>query len=520
MLKGKATARRSTTTWAFLLLGASAVVTLFFRWLEMRRRYLAQRARRARCRMTVGPDWETPPPITAAACSPVRAHARPMSITCPEHRVRFIEELYHVPLDRCGGSALLVRIRLAADNDAAAAAAHGERNSEAPPPPPPPTTTTTTTTTTRGAVLFLHGFAQNHRSWHAAGHRSLLCFAAAAGFDVFALDMRSAACRALGAAPAQGTWQLATDDVPQALRVVAAVSAHRRTFVVGHSLGGLVACAAAGLHPELVAGVAPLAGAYEFGRGMRASQPMRSLWLGGLGIWRALVGTGLVPRRLLVPSRLLGIAGGVLSWAGAQLTPSSCQVGLPRSFASAEDAAALRAFCASAFEDMPVGTANDLVRMALRCGAGVGGTSLQCWGRRRGVGGSKDVTDDALAAFEALEDMPVFVLCARDDGLAHWEDATACFHRSRSADKQCLVLGGLGPAQGGFSCDDARTAAFPREHLPPGQQPAAGWEAARFGHVDILITQRAPSSTWLALLHWLGQKAAAEKGKAAAAQGT
>ena len=99
-----------------------------------------------------------------------------------------------------------------------------------------------------------------------------------------------------------------------------------------------MACAAAGLHPELVAGVAPLAGAYEFGRGMRASQPMRSLWLGGLGIWRALVGTGLVPRRLLVPSRLLGIAGGVLSWAGAQLTPSSCQVGLPRSFASAEDA--------------------------------------------------------------------------------------------------------------------------------------------------------------------------------------
>jgi pimeloyl-ACP methyl ester carboxylesterase len=395
MLKGKATARRSTTTWAFLLLGASAVVTLFFRWLEMRRRYLAQRARRARCRMTVGPDWETPPPITAAACSPVRAHARPMSITCPEHRVRFIEELYHVPLDRCGGSALLVRIRLAADNDAAAAA-HGERNSEAPPPPPPlPPTTTTTTTTTRGAVLFLHGFAQNHRSWHAAGHRSLLCFAAAAGFDVFALDMRSAACRALGAAPAQGTWQLATDDVPQALRVVAAVSAHRRTFVVGHSLGGLVACAAAGRHPELVAGVVPVAGAYHFGRAMRApGQPgvVRALWRGGLAAFRAVFGSGLVPRRLLVPTRLLGRLGGVLGWAMshalpgwlnlARLVPASLQISLPGAFPPGPEAALLRSFCAESFEDMPLGTANDLVAMASRTAAGEDGRSLMAFDGR------------------------------------------------------------------------------------------------------------------------------------------
>ena len=493
--------------WAYLslmLLAAGAILSLILlavRAFAIRQSYVLGRSRRERNRARCGAGWEAVPALGEASEQPTSRRVIPCAITCPEHRAPFVEERYHVPLDQCGGSALLVRIR--PDPMVAAQAMR-----DCP--------TATTATATRGAVLFLHGFAQNHTAWHLPAHRSLLCFAAACGFDAFALEMRSAACRDTGAAPATCTYQLATDDVPQALRLVARLSGHPRAFLVGHSLGGLVACAAAGLHPGLVAGVAPLAGAYEFGRGMRASQPMRSLWLVGLGIWRALVGTGLVPRRLLVPSRLLGIAGGVLSWAGAQLTPSSCQVGLPRSFASAEDAAALRAFCASAFEDMPVGAANDLVRMALRCGAGVGGTSLQCWGRRRGAGGSKDVTDDALAAFEALEDMPVFVLCARDDGLAHWQDATACFHRSRSADKQCLVLGGPGPAQGGFSCDDARTATFPREHLPPGQQPAAGWEAARFGHVDILITQRAPSSTWLALLHWLGQKAAAEKGKAAA----
>ena len=462
----------------------------------------------------------------------------------------------------------------------------------------PPTTTPTTPPTTRGAVLFLHGFAQNHRSWHAAGHRSLLCFAAAAGFDVFALDMRSAACRALGAAPAQGTWQLATDDVPQALRVVGAVSAHQRAFVVGHSLGGLVACAAAGRHPELVAGVVPVAGAYHFGRAWFGSgQPwvVRALWRGGLAVFRAVFDSGLVPRRGLAPTRLLGRAGGVLGWAMshalplpgwaarnlARLMPASLQISLPGAFPPGPEAALLRSFCAESFEDMPLGTANDLVAMASRTAAGKGGRSLMAFdgrpkpkpapapaavgaaaaaaaadsadhraagaagaaapaaaaaaaaaadtpaddGSAAGAAAATTECSDGLAAFEAQVEVPLFVLCARDDGLAHWQDSLECFGRSASKDKQFLVLGrcgtgagdgdesegagGGGGGGGSFDCDAARTAKYPRALLPADQQPAPGWQEQRFGHLDILLGERAPSSSWLALLHWLGERAPA-----------
>jgi len=122
----------------------------------------------------------------------------------------------------------------------------------------------------RGAVLLVHGYGQNRYAWHLP-KRSFVNYLAARGFDVFNLELSGhGRSRKLGADVALSIDTHVCHDVPAALDEVAAISGRERVFVVAHSMGALVACAAAGRDPRRFAGLVAIAVPYRFGRGSPA----------------------------------------------------------------------------------------------------------------------------------------------------------------------------------------------------------------------------------------------------------
>ncbi len=120
-----------------------------------------------------------------------------------------------------------------------------------------------------GTLLLVHGFGQNRYAWHLPG-RSLVNFLAGAGWDVFNLDMRGhGRSRALGSRACGELDAYIHRDVPAALDVALARSGHRRAFLVGHSLGGLLGYAAAPTLGAQLAGLVTIGAPYAFGRGNR-----------------------------------------------------------------------------------------------------------------------------------------------------------------------------------------------------------------------------------------------------------
>ncbi len=122
---------------------------------------------------------------------------------------------------------------------------------------------------TLGSVLLIHGYGQNRYVWHLPS-RSFGNYLAEAGFDVFNLDLRGhGRSRHLGASPPADLTEYVREDVPAAVAEVERLSGHKKTFLIGHSLGGLISYAASGgLEPRL-AGVATLGSPYHFTRGSR-----------------------------------------------------------------------------------------------------------------------------------------------------------------------------------------------------------------------------------------------------------
>jgi polyhydroxyalkanoate synthase len=116
----------------------------------------------------------------------------------------------------------------------------------------------------RGAVLLVHGFAQNRYSWHLST-RSFVNFLADAGLDVYNLELTGhGRSREYGT----GTADSFTDYVEDCASVIRAVgpwAAVDKLFVVGHSLGGAVLYAAAPRVPEHLAGIVTIAGMFRWG---------------------------------------------------------------------------------------------------------------------------------------------------------------------------------------------------------------------------------------------------------------
>lgn len=128
----------------------------------------------------------------------------------------------------------------------------------------------------RGAVLLLHGFACTRYAWHLS-RRSFSAYLASRGYDVWNLELRGhGLSRAYGSRLPKRFEDYVNEDVPAVAKALAEAG-HRRFFLLGHSMGGALAYAAA---PDLglrARGVVTLSGVFRWGGGallIRAATPL------------------------------------------------------------------------------------------------------------------------------------------------------------------------------------------------------------------------------------------------------
>jgi polyhydroxyalkanoate synthase subunit PhaC len=120
---------------------------------------------------------------------------------------------------------------------------------------------------TLAPIILVHGFGQNRYAWHIP-ERSMSNYLAELGFDVFNVDLRGHGRSALlGAERSRGVDDYIRGDLPAVIDRVLALTGHARVFMMGHSLGGLCAAAAAARQPERVAGVITMGPPHALGRG-------------------------------------------------------------------------------------------------------------------------------------------------------------------------------------------------------------------------------------------------------------
>lgn len=302
----------------------------------------------------------------------------------------------------------------------------------------------------RATVLLIHGYAQNRYAWHLS-RRSFSSYLAAAGYDVWNVDMRGGGrSRALGAPTPRHFEDHVGEDIPAALDTIRAATGARATFLVGHSLGAAVACAVAGRHPEMVRGVVTLAGLWFFGRRNRfirflgaTATTLRSVLPfrldEGLALPTDRVGRLLAISRVAWDSRLSRLSP-LAAWA-----PGSCEADI------------IAESVRRSFERASLGITLGLASMAL------GGTFCD----RRGT--------CYLAAF-CDRDVPLLVACGSEDALISIDDARGAYDLSRSRDKTLLCLDGR--ATGGRG----------------------------FGHIDVIMGRAAPRVVWPAVRRWMDER--------------
>lgn len=121
--------------------------------------------------------------------------------------------------------------------------------------------------TRRTPLLLLHGFGQNRLAWHQP-QRSLVNHLCAEGFEVFNAELRGhGRSRRAGAKPSHTLAHAVNEDLPAALELAARHGPSGRCFMLGHSLGGIVAYAVAARGHARIAGVVTLGAPLVFGRG-------------------------------------------------------------------------------------------------------------------------------------------------------------------------------------------------------------------------------------------------------------
>ena len=265
---------------------------------------------------------------------------------------------------------------------------------------------------TRGAVLLVHGYGQNRYVWHLPS-RSFGNYLAAAGYDVFNLDLRGhGRSRYLGAHPPKDLTAYVREDIPAAIDEVLALSGHDRAFMIGHSLGGLISYAAA---PSLdaVAGVVTLGSPYHFTRGSRFLSLVgsvmlaldRTLNLGDASLPLQDAGELMRLARVFVESPLFPLP--VRGYAPQSMEPRV--LGQHMSLA------------------MDRGSIAVMRNMFLRA------AEARASGHRLGV------LYGFAAAFEKM-DRPLLVIAGSEDGLAPPEAVRPAYERSSSSDKTYRVF--------------------------------------------------------------------------------
>ena len=296
---------------------------------------------------------------------------------------------------------------------------------------------------TLGTVVLLHGYGQNRYAWHLPS-RSFFNHLVKAGFDVFNLELRGhGRSRHLGAHPPSQVSAYVREDVPAAIEEVRKLSGHRPVFLLGHSLGGLVAYASAATLGDAIGGVTTLGSPYQFTQGS----------------WTlATLGTAMLALDRRVP----------LGHGGFELKPLMEAVRLLRGFVESPIfPLPIRGFVPGSLEPQIL-SQHMALAMDLGSVAVLRNMFLSAAEARRGgqcLGGLSEFAD----AFEARTDLPLLVVAGTKDDLAPPPSVEPAFARSRSLDKTYRT--------------------FPR------------------GHLDLLVGRESPQTVWPLVQAWLQKRA-------------
>lgn len=294
-------------------------------------------------------------------------------------------------------------------------------------------------------VVLVHGFGQNRYAWHMP-ERSMANYLADLGFDVFNVDLRGHGRSAtLGSKRSRGVDDYIRGDLPAVMDRVLSLTGAARLFVVGHSLGGLCAAAAAARAPEQVAGVVTIGPPHALGRGHFVLGNMLRLAAHTLSRSGLLRGS---QRRL--PVDLVGRAVHATRFAwDSKLAPIPVRGWKPGTFARNELRSYLRSFDGASF-----GTVDELFQLAA-CG--------ELRSRFDGQSYSRLIEESEL---------PLLAVSGSADLLANPGAVKPLYERSRSLDKRYLKV------------DAGHGDLLVGRQAPEHVWPVVGdWLAARLHHV-------------------------------------
>ena len=261
---------------------------------------------------------------------------------------------------------------------------------------------------TRASVLLVHGFGQNRYAWHLPS-RSFANHLACNGFDVFNLELRGhGRSRQLGARACRGVEDYVNEDLPRAIEELRIHAGKRPVWIIGHSLGGLVAYAAAPGLSGAVAGIASIGSPYHFTRG--------SPTLGALSLFFRAIHVAPLPNAPLPMAPLSLTLRTLRGFAESRLYP------LP-----------VRGWHAGACEPHVL---EEHLRLALDRAALAEMRDMFGWAAQRRFGGREL---DYVERFERMN-LPLLILAGENDDLAPPESVRPAFSFSSASDKTYRAL--------------------------------------------------------------------------------
>lgn len=297
---------------------------------------------------------------------------------------------------------------------------------------------------TLGPLLLIHGYGQNRYAWHLP-LRSLSCFLARVGYDVFNLDLRGHGRSAhLGASRPSTSADYVREDVPAAVEKIQKICGPRPVFLIGHSLGGLVSYAAAPRLGSTIAGIASIGSPYHFTQGLRGMARLGNL----VHMLESRVET--LRGDVAMDHRIFGeVVRNFRMFVDSPLYP------LP-----------FRGYDPNNIEPDILGQ-----HMALAMDAGSIRVARQMFQEARQRGGRTDIPGGIEGfgeAFEQMTETPLLVIAGSTDDLAAPAGVKTAYLRSRARDKT-------------YRCVPA-------------------------GHIDLLVGREARLTTWAVLEAWLEQR--------------
>ncbi|NLY92423.1 MAG: alpha/beta hydrolase [Myxococcales bacterium] len=260
----------------------------------------------------------------------------------------------------------------------------------------------------KGTLLLVHGFAQNRYTWHLE-RRSFSAYLAAEGWDVFQVDLRGhGRSRWFSESRPRTVDEYVQEDIPLVLREALRLSGQERGFLIGHSMGGMIAYAAAAPLREKLRGLVSIGSPFNFGLG--------NTFLRNLARVLATVRfTGVFDRNPLLPTHLVGrhLLDRLRPALDLPFWPGAVQGWRPGSM----EPEVLHEFLGKSFEATSVQILFDIFSGADR-------VSLARSAGRVDYG----------VAFEAL-DLPLLVIAGTADSLAPPDSVKEAYLKSGSTDK-------------------------------------------------------------------------------------